>query len=259
MREPLVRETNSSQTGANHYHHHSGSQPERRGTELRRSHHPSHHAESRWHGDRPSGFRDCELQPELTREKRPACTCVIGAARVWTDRRVLPAGSTRLEIAFVTSDGAAIVSRRFRRRAGTAQPSPARTRPAIPGSFSAVASTSKPMQETSTKRRRPYLAEVHFMLKGHRHGFEWWLNADQRSVYQERRWSHDEAHGIERKWDAEGRLRPGFPKFYVGGRRITRTVYERERNGDPSLPPYRVEDDQPQRKFPPSIARRLAR
>jgi len=24
-----------------------------------------------------------------------------------------------------------------------------------------------------TKPRRPYLAEVHFMLKGHRHAFEW--------------------------------------------------------------------------------------
>lgn len=114
-------------------------------------------------------------------------------------------------------------------------------------------------QETSTKRRGPYLAEVHFMLKGHRHGIEWWLNADQRSVYQERRWSHDEAHGIEREWDAEGGLRPGFPKFYVRGRRVTRRVYERERNADPSLPPYRAEDDQPRRKFPPSIARRLAK
>jgi antitoxin component YwqK of YwqJK toxin-antitoxin module len=114
-------------------------------------------------------------------------------------------------------------------------------------------------QEGWRKPRRPYLAEVHFMLKGHRHGFEWWLNEDQRSVYQERHWSLDEAHGIEREWDAEGRLRSGFPKFYVGGRRVTRRVYERERNGEPSLPPYRIEDDQPQRSFPPVIARRLAR
>lgn len=113
-------------------------------------------------------------------------------------------------------------------------------------------------QETSTKGRRTYLAEVHFMLKGHRHGFEWWLNADQRSVYQERHWSLDEAHGIEREWDAGGRLRPGFPRFYVGGRRVTRKAYERKRTGDPSLPPYRTDDDQPQRTFPPSIARRLA-
>ena len=114
-------------------------------------------------------------------------------------------------------------------------------------------------QQGWRRPRGPYLAEVHFMLKGHRHGFEWWLNEDQGSVYQERHWSLDEAHGIEREWDAEGRLRSGFPKFYVGGRRVTRKVYERERGADASLPPYRTEDNQPQRDFPPLIARRLAR
>ena len=54
-----------------------------------------------------------------------------------------------------------------------------------------------------------HLAEVHFMLKGHRHGFEWWLNEDRRSVYQERRWSLDEAPGIEREWNEKGKLRTG--------------------------------------------------
>lgn len=114
-------------------------------------------------------------------------------------------------------------------------------------------------QDGLTKPRRPYLAEVHFMLKGHRHGFEWWLNEDQQSVYQERHWSLDDAHGIEREWNEKGTLRPGFPKFYVRGRRVTRKVYERERVRDRSLPPYRIEDNQPQREFPPVIARRLAK
>ena len=97
------------------------------------------------------------------------------------------------------------------------------------------------------------------MLKGHRHGFEWWLNEDQRSVYQERHWSLDDAHGIVREWNEKGRLRPGFPKFYVRGRRVSRKVYELECVSDPSLPPYRTEDNQPQRDFPPAIARHLAR
>lgn len=108
------------------------------------------------------------------------------------------------------------------------------------------------------KPRRPYLAEVHFMLNGRRHGFEWWLNQDERSVYQERHWSDDEAHGIEREWNGRGRLRPGFPKFYIRGSRVTRQAYERERHHDSSLPPYQVEDNRPQRTFPPVIDRRLA-
>lgn len=113
-------------------------------------------------------------------------------------------------------------------------------------------------QETWTKPRRPYLAEVHFMVKGRRHGFEWWLNQDERSVYQERHWSDDEAHGIEREWDGAGTLRLGFPKFYVRGGRVTKRAYERERVHDSSLPPYQVEDDRPQRTFPHVIDRRLA-
>ena len=113
-------------------------------------------------------------------------------------------------------------------------------------------------QETWRKPRRPYLAEVHFMLNGRRHGFEWWLNQDERSVHQERHWSDDEAHGIEREWDGRGKLRPGFPKFYIRGSRVTRQAYERERHDDSSLPPYQVEDNRPQRTFPPMIDRRLA-
>ena len=95
------------------------------------------------------------------------------------------------------------------------------------------------------------------MRKGARHGFEWWLNADQRSISQERHWSDDQAHGIEREWDLNGQLRAGFPKFYVRGNRVTRRAYEREQQHDPSLPAYRTEQNRPQRQFPPVIARRL--
>ena len=45
-----------------------------------------------------------------------------------------------------------------------------------------------------------------------------------------------------------------FRSFYVRGRRVTRKVYARERDRDRSLPPYRIEDNQPQRDFPPVIA-----
>jgi hypothetical protein len=113
-------------------------------------------------------------------------------------------------------------------------------------------------QETERKPQRPYLSEVRFMLKGARNGFEWWLNADQRSVWHEGHWSDDEAHGIERAWDAKGKLRPGFPKFYVRGKRVTRQAYERKQEHDPTLPAYRTEDNRPQRTFPPFVARRLA-
>lgn len=106
-------------------------------------------------------------------------------------------------------------------------------------------------QETWKKRRRTYLAEVRFMKNGQRHGFEWWLNDDQRSVYQERHWAMNELHGIEREWNDKGKLRAGFPRFYIRGRQVSRRAYDREQEHDASLPSYRPEDDLPQRPFLP--------
>ncbi|MGH9237480.1 MAG: toxin-antitoxin system YwqK family antitoxin [Vicinamibacterales bacterium] len=112
-------------------------------------------------------------------------------------------------------------------------------------------------QETWTKPRRPYLSEVRFMKNGQRHGFEWWANDDQRSVYQERHWSMDDLHGIEREWNDRGTLRSGFPRFYVRGRRVTRRAYDREQKRNASLPAYKPEDDLPQRDRHPVLGRLL--
>jgi hypothetical protein len=111
--------------------------------------------------------------------------------------------------------------------------------------------------ETWSKPRRPYLSEVRFMLNGRRHGFEWWLNEDQHSVWQERHWSDEEPHGIEREWAHNAKLRAGFPRFYIRGSQVTRKAYERALEHDPTLPAYRLEDDRPERTFPPLVARRL--
>ena len=114
-------------------------------------------------------------------------------------------------------------------------------------------------QETWQKPRRPYLSEVHFMRNGGRHGFEWWLNQDERSVYQERHWWDGQKHGIEREWDEKGKLRPGFPKFYVKGESVTRRSYQRACVQDPSLPSFRPRDDKPKRTFPAVVDQRLNR
>jgi hypothetical protein len=112
-------------------------------------------------------------------------------------------------------------------------------------------------QETFTDPPRPYLAEVRFVLDGQLHGFEWWLNEDQRSVYEERHWRNGKLHGIEREWTPPGRLRGGFPRFYVNGELVTKRAYERARARDASLPPVRAKDDRNQRVLPPEVARRL--
>ena len=112
-------------------------------------------------------------------------------------------------------------------------------------------------QETTTRPPRPYLAEVRFVVRGLLHGFEWWLNEDQASVYEERHWREGKLHGIERLWNRNGRLRAGFPRMFVQGVRVTRRAYERARETDASLPPVRKIEDRNRRTFPAAVARRL--
>ena len=102
------------------------------------------------------------------------------------------------------------------------------------------------------------LAEVYYLRGGKRHGFEWWVNYDQRSVDEERHWADGELHGIERDWNQQGRLRRGYPRYWVHGKRVTKRQYLRAAASDPTLPPFRPEDNDPARTFPPEIAEHLA-
>jgi hypothetical protein len=112
-------------------------------------------------------------------------------------------------------------------------------------------------QETFTEPRRPYLAEVRFVRAGQLHGFEWWLNEDQRSVYEERHWRDGKLHGIERVWNRHGRLRRGYPRCFIDGERVTRRMYESAQAKDSSLPELRPADNSNRRAFPPEVARRM--
>jgi len=112
-------------------------------------------------------------------------------------------------------------------------------------------------QETWTKPRRRYLAEVHSLHRGVRHGFEWWINEDEVSVYVETHWQAGNAHGIERRWNSKRRLRQGYPKYFVAGQQVTRRQYVKAAASDASLPPFRKAENRPRRIFPPDIARHL--
>jgi hypothetical protein len=112
-------------------------------------------------------------------------------------------------------------------------------------------------QETFTDPPSPYLAEVRYVMRGHLHGYEWWLNEDQRSVHEERHWRDGKLHGIEREWNRKGRLKRGFPRFFVAGARVGRSAYERAADEDPSLPKLRRVEDSNRRAFPPEVERRL--
>jgi hypothetical protein len=101
-----------------------------------------------------------------------------------------------------------------------------------------------------------YLAEVHYMQDGADHGFEWWLN-DEGSLWWERHWWHRGQHGIERQWNAKGRLCRGYPRYWANDERVTKRQYLKAAARDSSLPPFRFEEHEPYRSFPPGVAEHL--
>jgi hypothetical protein len=75
--------------------------------------------------------------------------------------------------------------------------------------------------------------------------------ADQRTVWAEELWiAGSWSFGICREWNRSRRLRRGFPQFRTSGGVVTKRQYLRACEGNPTLPPYRPEDDDPHRQLP---------
>lgn len=105
----------------------------------------------------------------------------------------------------------------------------------------------------------PYLAEAIHYLDGKPHGFEWWLDENQQTVYIEQHWRNGTWHGVRRQWNDRGRLSRGYPQYYVGGTKVDKRRYLRAARTDDTLPPYRPADDNPRRSFSPEVAEHLRR
>jgi hypothetical protein len=101
------------------------------------------------------------------------------------------------------------------------------------------------------------LSEARYYRDGCLHGFEWWICADQRSVWEESHYFEGQPHGIMRQWNRHGKLRRGYPQYYVHGKRVNKRQYLRACLRDPSLPRFVAEDNLPARSFPDEIARQL--
>ena len=94
-----------------------------------------------------------------------------------------------------------------------------------------------------------YISEIHTLKDGLPHGYEWWLT-HKGIVWHELHWHEGEYHGIERQWNWVGKLRRGFPQYWIKGDRVTKRQYLRAAEKDPTLPSFLLEDNSPRRKFP---------
>jgi hypothetical protein len=102
------------------------------------------------------------------------------------------------------------------------------------------------------------LTEARVVVDNQMDGYEYWFAWYNPGVLRkEKWWSKGDLHGIEREWNDRGRLRRGFPKYWIHGEKVDKRAYDRAVKADTTLRPFRIEDNQPYRIFPPEVAANL--
>ena len=96
------------------------------------------------------------------------------------------------------------------------------------------------------------ISEIHTLRAGLPHGYEWWLRRPH-IVWHEIHWHEGQYHGIERQWNVANKLRRGFPRYWIKGERVSKRKYLQVAKKDLTLPPFRVKDNSPRRRFPSEI------
>ena len=101
--------------------------------------------------------------------------------------------------------------------------------------------------------------EARYYVDGLMHGREWWFSFSGNMLTQETFWHHGDKHGVEREWNSKGRVKRGFPQYWIHNVQVDKRRYMRAVLKDPTLPPFRAEDCEPWREFPPEVAKQLVR
>lgn len=94
---------------------------------------------------------------------------------------------------------------------------------------------------------RGQLSEERHLVDSERHGYERWWNPDNRTVYEENHFWKGQPHGILRRWNDKGRLKRGYPQYFVQGERVEKKLYLRACLTDPTLPAFAEAEQAPQR------------
>ncbi len=101
--------------------------------------------------------------------------------------------------------------------------------------------------DTATGR----LAEEHYWPKDGELGYFRQWNSNERTIWQEYYYVLSKGyHGVWREWNARGRMRTGFPRYYINDQKVTKSQYRKACESDDTLVPYQSGDDDPHRQLP---------
>lgn len=95
-----------------------------------------------------------------------------------------------------------------------------------------------------------FVSEIHSLKSGLLHGYEWWFASSEQDLTHERHWYLGKLHGIERSWNSKGKLRRGYPKFFIADQAVSKQKYVKMAQLDNTLPIFQEKDDLPRRKLP---------
>jgi hypothetical protein len=98
-----------------------------------------------------------------------------------------------------------------------------------------------------------FISEIHSLQDGMPNGYEWWFASSKHDLMQERHWQMGKLHGIERIWNSKGKLRRGYPKFFIADQVVTKRKYAKMALIDQTLPLFQEKENLPNRKLPSEI------
>lgn len=126
---------------------------------------------------------------------------------------------------------------------------------AVIGTYTLSHGTGFDIWRQETEAGTVFVSEIHSLIDGMPHGYEWDFASPAQNLWHERHWYMGKLHGIERIWNSKGKLRRGYPAFYVLDRAVSKQKYTKLSAIDETLPRYTEEDNRPHRKFPDGIMR----
>ena len=126
------------------------------------------------------------------------------------------------------------------------------------GTYTLIHGTGFDIWRQENEDETVFVSEIHSLKDGLPHGYEWHFASSQAKLWCERNWYMGKIHGIERMWNSKGKLRSGYPRFYVLDQPVSKQTYLRLACDDRTLPAYREEDNLPHRNFPPEIQKLMS-
>jgi len=126
------------------------------------------------------------------------------------------------------------------------------------GMYTIIHGTGFDVWRQENEDKTVFVSEIHSLHDGFPNGYEWHFASSKQDLWHESHWSMGKRNGIERIWNNKGKLRRGYPKFYIADRAVSKQGYRNITLTDKSLPIFQEIDNLPFRNFPRAIKRLIA-